>query len=71
MSNNVPKKLQIKAELLRHLSTAEDMMNKGEPSSVVKFISLHLDIARNEAGREVNVQFWDDWFAGKDMSQHL
>lgn len=71
MSTNIPKKLQVKAELLRHLDTAMDMMESGKQSSEMKVATLYLELGRNDAGKEVNLQFWDDWLGGKDMASYL
>lgn len=44
MSKNIPKKLAIKAELLRHLETATKMRNEGKDSSDIKIVLLELEI---------------------------
>ena len=59
MSNNIPKKLQLKTELLRHLDTATTMMDEGKPSSVIRVMSLKLDIELLEHQNiEPDLEFW-------------
>ncbi len=59
MSNNIPRKLEIKAELLRHMDTAQRKFENAEPSSVVKIIALNLDLLKFERdGTEPDLQLW-------------
>lgn len=63
MSDNISKKLAIKAELLRHLSTATRLHEEGKPSSGVKVRTLMLDIYRHEDDRffDTNLEVWRAW----------
>lgn len=65
MSNNVSKKLALKAELLKHLTTAEKMRDEGVSSSGLRMILLALDIALVDRDQEnhVDMQFWKDVMA--------
>lgn len=59
MSNNISRKLEIKAELLRHMVTAQEKLENNEVSSVVKVLTLQLDLHRFEArGVEPDLQLW-------------
>lgn len=64
MSNNMPRKLQIKAELLRHLVTVDKMVKEDKPSSVVKALFLAADYyAFEEHGQEPDLAFWEKYLA--------
>jgi hypothetical protein len=63
MSKNLPKKLELKAELLRHLDTAERMMDQHKPSSVLRAISLIGDIATLDHGGQPDMEFWREVMA--------
>ncbi len=52
MSNNIPKKLAIKAELIRHLETARKMAQDRRLSSEYKVMYLEDDIKRVDNGKE-------------------
>lgn len=58
MANNIPKKLAIKAELLRHLETAQQMLASNHPSSVIKVVTLQADLAYLELGAEPDLPMW-------------
>lgn len=65
MSNNLSpeaKKLAIKSELLRHLTTVEKQLNENKPSSVAKLFFLGLEIETYfKFGDEPDLQRWDNW----------
>lgn len=44
MSNNIPKKLALKAELLRRLTTAQDHKAEGRSSSGLRVMILEMEI---------------------------
>lgn len=44
MSNNIPKKLQLKAEILKHISIAEQAHKAGDTSSMYKVMALEFDL---------------------------
>lgn len=46
MSKNISDKLKIKADLLRHLTTVEEMYINHVPSSGIRMVSLTFDIDR-------------------------
>jgi hypothetical protein len=65
MSNNLTpesKKLTIKSELLRHLTTATEMREQSKPSSLIKALFIAGDIDNFEhRGIEPNLKFLQEW----------
>lgn len=55
-------KLEIKAELLRHLSTAKEMEQDSKASSMFKVIVLEVEIDLVDRNlSKPNLEFWRQW----------
>lgn len=66
MSDNIPKKLKIKAELLRHLETAQKQMDEGKVSSHVGVITLNFALVNFEFyGQDPELERWDAYLKTK------
>lgn len=70
MSKNLPKKLELKAELIRHLDTAIQMAEQTKPSSVMNALLIAVDLHRLERDQEpfAGIEFWNERMAGFEVS---
>lgn len=65
MSNNVSKKLEIRAELLRNLNTAMHQVHDHKPSSAMVLFAIYAEALRFEHnGLEPDLQLHKEWLAG-------
>lgn len=67
MSTNIPKKLELKAELLRHLETAKKLNAEGAVSSYAKVETLELEVKRIDMGFDpfYRIDQWREWLGNK------